>query len=131
MSEKTLFVRFVVTLDRRQLFFTSSQVSRTPTRSSSVRSSILRICTYQTLKDILQTICCDCPVAPGVPILADGDPGERKLPILVGEDEVPNGNSPAESALPPSVLVVPSIAYVFAGLIPLSIRLKHVRHWVD
>ena len=66
-----------------------------------------------------------------MPVLADGDPGERKLPILVGEDEVPNGDSPAGSALHPSLLVVPSIADVFAGPIPLSVRLKHVRHWVD
>ena len=63
MSEKTPFVRFVVTLDRRQLFFTSSQVSRTPTRGSSIRSSIPRICTYQTCernfaKLTLRPSCC-------------------------------------------------------------------------
>ena len=66
-----------------------------------------------------------------MPVSADGDPGERKLPILVGEDEVPNGDSPAESALSPSLLVVPSIADVFAGPILLPFRSKHVRHWVD
>ena len=49
----------------------------------------------------------------------------------MGEDEVPNGDSPDVPALPPSFLVVPSIADVFAGPIPLSIRSKHVRHWVD
>ena len=65
-----------------------------------------------------------------MPVLADGDQGT--LPILVGEDEVPNGDSPAVPALPPpSLLVVPSIADVFAGPILLSIRSKHVRHWVD
>ena len=61
---------------------------------------------------------------PEVPVLADGDPGERTLPTLVGEDEVPNGDSPAVPALPPSLLVVPSIADVLAGPIPLSISLK-------
>ena len=66
-----------------------------------------------------------------MPVLADGDQGERTLPLLVGEDQVPNGDSPAVPALPPSLLVVPSIADVFAGLIPLSIRSKHIRHWVD
>ena len=66
-----------------------------------------------------------------MPELADGDQGERTLPILVGEDKVPNGASPAVPALPPSLLVMPSIADVFAGPIPLSIRSKHVRHWVD
>ena len=53
MFEKTLFVRSVVTLSRRQ-FFSSSQVSRAPTRGSSVRSSVPRICAKQTLKEILQ-----------------------------------------------------------------------------
>ena len=50
--------------------------------------------------------------------------GERTLPTLVGEDKVPNGDSPAVPAQPPSLLVVPSIANVFAGPIPLSILLK-------
>ena len=59
-----------------------------------------------------------------MPVLADGDPGERTLPTLVGEDEVPNGDSPAAPALPPSLLVAPSIRDVFAGPIPLSISLK-------
>ena len=67
-----------------------------------------------------------------MPVLADGDQGERTLPILVGEDKVPNGDSPAVPALPPpSLLVVPSIADVFAGPILLPFRSKHVRHWVD
>ena len=67
-----------------------------------------------------------------MPVLAYGDQGERTLPMQVGEDEVPNGDSPAVPALPPpSLLVVPSIADVFTGPIPLSIRSKHVRHWVD
>ena len=42
----------------------------------------------------------------------------------MGEDEVPNGKSQAVPALPPSLLVVPSIANVFAGPIPLSILLE-------
>ena len=58
-----------------------------------------------------------------MPVLADGDPGERTLPTLVGEDEIPNGDSPVVPALPPSLLV-PSIADVFAVPIPLSISLK-------
>ena len=45
------------------LFFTSSQVSRTPTRGRSVRSSIPRICIYQTCernfaKLMLRLSCC-------------------------------------------------------------------------
>ena len=121
----TLFVRFVVTLNRRQLFFSSSQVSRTSTRSSSIRYSIPHICAKQTLKEILQNFmlrlsCC----ARGAGI----SPGERTLPTLEGEDEVPNGDSPAAPVLPLSLLVVQMYLQVRFRF-PFSS--KHVRHWVD
>ena len=65
-----------------------------------------------------------------MPVLAAGDPGERALLMLVGEDEVPSEDSPtvrpaAVPVLPASLLVVvPSIAVVDAAPIPLSISLK-------
>ena len=121
----TLFVRFVVTLNRRQLFFSSSQVSRTSTRGSSVRCSIPRICAKQTLKEILQNFMLRLSCyARGAGI----SPGERTLPTLEGEDEVPNGDSPAAPVLPLSLLVVQMYLQVRFHF-PFSS--KHVRHWVD
>ena len=121
----TLFVWFVVTLNRRQLFFSSSQVSRTSTRGSSVLYSIPRICAKQTLKEILQNFmlrlsCC----ARGADISWRWPRWTHTTNTGGWRRGAQWGQSSSTPALPPSLLVEPSIAVVFAGPIQLSVSLK-------